>query len=110
MLARIKKNDKVVVLSGRDKGKQGHVVTVDTKKQRLLVKDVCMVTRHIKAKQQGETSRISREESYIPSFKVMPICPACKKPCRIIVRQLEARGGTSDNKKVRACHRCKEAF
>ena len=104
MLARIKKDDLVVVLSGRDKGKQGHVITVDVKKQLLMVKGACIVTRHIKAKRQGESSRIAKEEGFMPFCKVMPICPSCKKPCRVHVRVLD------DNKKSRACHRCKEAF
>lgn len=104
MLARIKKDDLVVVVSGRDKGKQGHIVAIDHKKERVLVKDVAIVTRHIKAKRQGEKSRIAKEESFIQFCKVMPICPSCKKRCRIQVKMLD------DNKKARICNKCKEAF
>ena len=99
MLERIKKDDIVIVISGRDKGKQGHVVVVDRKKERLLVKGLGLVTRHIKARRQGEKSKIAKEESYFPFCKVMPVCPACKKRCRI---QIQAN--------ARICHRCKEAF
>lgn len=99
MLARIKKDDLVVVTSGRDKGKQGHIVLIDRKKEQALVKGVAIVTRHIKARRQGETSRISKEESFVPFCKLMPICPACKKRCRVVVKN-----------KLRACHHCKEAF
>jgi len=99
MLARIKKDDLVVVTSGRDKGKQGHVIIIDKEKERVAVKGAGLVTRHIKARRQGETSRIAKEESFLAMSKVMPICPSCKKPCRVTVKN-----------KLRACHRCKEAF
>lgn len=104
MLSRIKKNDSVVVISGKDKGKQGSVITVDPKNDTVLVKDVAVVTRHVKARRSGEKSRITKEESFIPLCKVMPVCPACKKACRVHIKNLD------DGKKTRACHRCKEAF
>ncbi|MFC1894941.1 50S ribosomal protein L24 [Candidatus Dependentiae bacterium] len=105
MLSRIKKNDLVLVISGKDKGKQGSVIDLDKKYDKALVKDIAIVTKHIKAKKSGEKSRISKEESYIPLCKVMPICPSCKKPCKMQVKFLE------DGKdKIRICHRCKEAF
>jgi large subunit ribosomal protein L24 len=104
MIARIKKDDLVTVLSGKDKGKQGHVISIDNKKERVLVKGIAIVTRHVKARKQGETSRIAKEESYVPVCRVMPICPSCKKRCRVQVRVLD------DGKTVRSCHHCKEAF
>ena len=60
MLARIKRDDLVKVVSGKDKGKQGQVISIDIKKDRALVKGVCIVTKHLKAKRQGEKSRISK--------------------------------------------------
>ncbi len=104
MLNRVKKNDTVVVISGRDKGKQGQIIKVDSKKKLILVKDVGVVTRHIKARKSGEKSRIAKEEGFITFCKVMPVCPSCKKACRIQTKFLE------DRKKTRICHRCKEAF
>ncbi len=104
MLSRIKKNDTVVVLSGRDKGKKGVVLSVDTKKDLVLIKDIAIITRHLKAKKAGEKSRISREESPVPMCKVMPICSTCKKPCRVQIKFLE------QGDKARTCARCKEAF
>ena len=104
MLCRIKKNDAVVVISGRDKGKQGQVIKVDSKKNLVLVKDVAVLTKHVKARRSGEKSRISKEESFIGIYKVQPVCPSCKKPCRVQVKIL------SEGKKVRVCHHCKEAF
>lgn len=104
MLSRVKKNDSVIVLSGRDKGKQGLVIDVDHKKGTVVVKDIELVTRHVKARKTGQKSGIIKEESPIPLHKVMPICPSCKKPCRVQVKFLE------ENDKARICHRCKEAF
>ena len=65
MVARIKKNDTVVVLSGKDKDKKGTVIEVLPKKGKVLVKDIALVTRHVKARKQGEVSGIKKEESYI---------------------------------------------
>lgn len=110
MLGRIKKDDLVVVIAGKDKGKQGHVIAIDHGKGRVLVKDVCLVTRHIKAKRQGEKSRIAKEEGPIHFCKVMPICPSCKKPCRVQVRMLEEGKEGKHPAKVRVCCHCKEAF
>ena len=104
MLSRIRKNDNVIVVSGRDKGKQGAVIAVDSKKGQVLVKGIGVVTKHVKAKKQGEKSRIAKEEVFLNSCKVMPVCPSCKKPCRVGVKFLD------DGKKVRSCHRCKESF
>jgi large subunit ribosomal protein L24 len=104
MLSRIKKNDSVVVLSGKDKGKQGLVISVDQKDGVALVQDVGVVTRYIKARKAGEKNRMVREEHPIMMCKIMPICPSCKKPCRVQVRFQEG------SEKARVCGRCKESF
>ena len=104
MLARVKKNDTVMILSGKDNGKISTVISVYPKDDKVLVKDVGVVTRHIKQTQRGKKSGIVKEERPIPLAKVMPVCPACKKPCRIQVKTLD------ENNKVRICNRCKEAF
>jgi large subunit ribosomal protein L24 len=105
MLSRVRKNDVVLVMSGKDKGKQGHVISVDHKKNLVVVKDVGIITRHIKPRRSGDKGKIVKEECAIPLCKVMPICPACKKACRVQVRFLEG-----DEQKARMCNRCKESF
>ena len=105
MLVRIKKDDLVLVISGKDKGKQGQVALVDTKADKIVVKGVSLLTKHVKPRRQGEKGGIKKEEAFVDLSKVMPICPACKKPCRVQTKTLEG-----DGKKVRICHRCKEAF
>jgi large subunit ribosomal protein L24 len=104
MLARVRKNDTVVVLSGKDKGKRGLVLSVYPKKGLALVKDVGIVTRHIKARGDGKKGGIVKEERPVFLDRVMPICSACKKPCRIQAVVLDT------GEKVRVCGRCKEAF
>lgn len=104
MIARIKKNDTVEVLAGRDRGKRGTVLEVEPKKGKVLVKDVAMVTRHLKARKQGETGGIKKMEAFIDLSKVMPVCKACGKPCRVNAKLLD------DGAKVRMCNRCKEVF
>lgn len=103
MLGRIRKNDMVQVISGKDKGKQGRVIVVNPKKEKALVKGISIVTRHVKAKRQGQQSGIIKEESYVSLCIVMPVCSRCKKSCRVRTKH-------GDDKKMRVCHRCEEAF
>ncbi len=104
MVARIKKNDTVVVLSGRDKGKHGPIIDVLRKKGKVVVKGVAFVTKHVKARKTGEISGIRKEESFVDVSKVMPICTSCKKACRTNTKMLE------NGKRARICNRCKEIF
>jgi len=103
-MMRVKKSDKVIVISGKDKGKKADVIAILPKKGKIKIKDVAVVTRHAKARKQGETSGIRKEESYISLSKVMPICPSCKKPSRVGAINLK------DGKKARVCGRCKEVM
>lgn len=103
-MMRIKKNDKVMVISGKDKGKVSDVIAILPKSGKIMIKDVAVMTRHIKPRKQGEKAGIRKSESYISLCKVMPVCPACKKPCRVGVATL------NDGKKARVCGQCKEVM
>lgn len=70
-MSSIKKGDSVYVLTGKDRGKKGVVIAILPKKGKVMVKDVAVVTRHVKAKKQGETSGIKREEQYIDISNVV---------------------------------------
>ena len=105
-LHRIKKNDTVMVISGKDKDKQGQVIDVLSKKGKVSsvrIQGLGLVKRHTKARKQGEVSAIKQIEMCFDVSKVMPVCPSCKKPCRL-------NSTTSDDKKARMCNRCKEVF
>ena len=96
---KIRKDDKVVVLSGRDKGKEGKVLRVDPQAGKVVVEGVLMATKHRKARKQGEESAIIKMETPIYASKVMLVCPKCGKPTRI-------GHAVVDGKKVRACKKC----
>ena len=96
----IRKNDKVVVLSGRDKGKQGEVLRAMPKEGKVVVQGVSVATKHQKARKQGDESSIIKVETPIYACKVMVVCPKCGKPTRI------AHKITDDGKKVRVCKHC----
>jgi large subunit ribosomal protein L24 len=101
-MARIKKNDNVMILSGKDKGKQGSVLDICPKKDHVMVKGAGILIKHVKARRQGDVSGIRHEEGWLHLSNVMPICSACKSPCRINAKRLE------NGKKVRMCNNCKE--
>ena len=103
-MMRIKKNDKVKVIAGKDKGKEGLILDLIPKKDKVKIQGVNVVTRHIKARRQGETSGIRKSESFIYASNVMPICSACNKPCRVGSKKLE------NGKYVRTCGHCKEVI
>lgn len=103
-MMRIKKNDTIVVLTGKDKGKQGIVVDIVVDKNLVKVAGVAMVTKHYKARRQGETSAIKKQESFINLSNVMLISPIDSKPCRVNFKVLE------DGSKVRVCNRTKQVI
>jgi len=103
-MLRIKKNDTVVVLTGKDKGKKGVVIDISLKKGKVKVRGVAIVTRHVKAKKQGDVSAIKKEEGYIDCSNVMPVCPKTGEPTRVNFIN------SKDNRKVRASNTSKESF
>ena len=96
----VKKNDKVVVLSGKDKGKQGEVLRAMPAEGKVVVQGVSVATKHQKARKQGEESSIIKVETPIYACKVMVVCPKCSKPTRV------AHKVGADGKKVRVCKHC----
>ena len=95
----IKKDDLVVVLSGKDKGKQGKVLAVMPKESKVIVEKVNVVSRHTKPRKQGEEGGIIQKEIPLYASKVMTVCPKCSKPTRVAHK---VEGG----KKVRVCKHC----
>ena len=99
MSMNVKKNDTVVVLSGKDKGKQGKVLTVMPDAGKVIVEKVNMVSRHTKPRQQGQQGGILQKEAPIYACKVMTVCPKCNMPPRPAHK-------VEDGKKVRVCKHC----
>ncbi|MCL1835172.1 MAG: 50S ribosomal protein L24 [Oscillospiraceae bacterium] len=96
----VKTNDTVVVLSGRDKGKQGKVMRADPKGGKLLVQGVNVAKRHQKPRKQGEEGGIIKKETPIYASKVMRVCPKCDKPTK------PAHSFDEDGRKFRVCKKC----
>ena len=96
----IRKDDLVVVLSGKDKGKQGKVLGTVPGSLKVVVEGINMVTCHVKPRKQGEQGGIVKKEAPIYACKVQKVCPKCNKPTRPAHKLLE--GG----KKVRVCKKC----
>ncbi len=95
----IRKDDKVVVLSGKDKGKQGKILTADPKAAKVIVEGVNVATKHQKPRKQGEEGGIIKVETPIYASKVQLVCPKCGKATRV-GHKIE------DGKKVRVCKKC----
>ena len=95
----VKKNDTVVVLSGKDKGKQGKVLSVDPEARKVVVEKVNVASRHQKPRRQGEEGGIIQKETPIYACKVMTVCPKCNKATRV-AHKIEG------DKKVRVCKHC----
>lgn len=96
---KIKKNDKVVVLSGKDKGKQGKVLGTVPSEAKVVVEGINMVTCHVKPRKQGETGGIVQREAAMYASKVQVVCPKCNKGTRI-AHKIE------NGKKTRVCKHC----
>ena len=96
---KIKKDDTVVVLSGKDKGKQGKVLSADPKGQKVIVEGVNVATKHRKPRSQQEEGGIIKMETPIYVSKVQLYCPACKKGVRVGFK-------IADGKKTRVCKSC----
>lgn len=96
----IKKDDTIVVLSGKDKGKRGKVLATLPKSGKVIVENINMVSRHTKPRKQGDQGGILRKEAPIYACKVMRVCPKCSQPTRGAHKLL------ADGKKVRVCKKC----
>lgn len=102
-MMRIRKNDTVIILTGKDKNKRGTILEVQSDRNKVLVKGIGMTIRHQKARRKGEISMIKEQEAPIEISNVMPVCPACHRPCRVNV-------AVGAENKMRACNRCKSNF
>ena len=101
---RIKKDDTVVVITGRDKGKKGKVRFAYPKNNRLLVEGVNFVKRHARATGQVRQAGIIEREEHIHASDVMLVCSKCNQPVKVGYRYL------ADSKKVRFCRSCNEVI
>ncbi|MFH1015633.1 MAG: 50S ribosomal protein L24 [Chloroflexota bacterium] len=101
---KIRKNDTVLVTTGKDKGKKGKVRFAYPKDNRIIVEGINFIKKHSKAKGQVRQAGIIELEVSISTANVMLLCNKCNKPARVGYRFLE------DGRKVRFCRVCKEVI
>ena len=95
----IKKDDTVVVLSGDSKGVKGKVIAASPEEGKVIVEGANVVSKHTKARRQGEKSQIVKTEGAIYACKVALYCPKCDKAVRTKIQVV-------DGKKIRVCAKC----
>ena len=100
---KIKLNDNVFVIAGKDRSKSGKVIRIDAKNEKVVVEKLNMRTKHIKKTQTSPGSKVTFEAA-MPVSNVMALCPQCKKTTRVGYIKLES------GKKQRVCKKCNESL
>jgi large subunit ribosomal protein L24 len=100
----VRRGDKVLVLSGKDKGKKGKVIATYPRLGKVKVESVNMIKKHAKPTRKVPQGGIREMEAPFPASKVMVVCPACSKPTRVAKKEL------SDERRVRSCRKCGESL
>jgi len=101
---KIRKNDTVLVMAGKDRGKRGKVRFAYPKKNRVVVEGINFIKKHSRARGQARQAGIIDLEAPIAVSNVMLLCGKCNRPTRVGFTSLE------DGKKVRVCCKCKEVI
>jgi large subunit ribosomal protein L24 len=101
---KIKSNDKVIVIAGKDKGKKGKVTKVIPKINKIVVEGINIVKKHIKPKRKGEKGQKVSVNMPINVSNVSLICPKCTRPTRV------GYSVTESGDKYRVCRKCKESI
>lgn len=103
MAFKIKKDDTVMVLSGKDRGKQGKVIACYPKTGKVMVEGINVLTKHTKPRRQGEMGGRIETEGAIYASKVIPVCSKCNKTTRVAYK-------IDGDKKIRVCKKCGESL
>lgn len=100
---KVKLNDQVVVIAGKEKGKKGKITKILSKQERIVVEKLNIRTKHIK-KSQGKAGERVQFEAPMHISNVMLVCPNCGKNARVGYKKLKT------GKKQRICKKCKESI
>jgi len=103
-MMKIRKNDTILVIAGKDKGKKGKVRYAYPKEERLLVDGINFIKRHTRATKQIRQAGIIEREAPIRVSNVMLMCSRCNRPARVGFQILD------DGRKVRVCRSCGEVI
>ncbi len=99
---RLRKGDRVYIVSGKDKGKEGKILRRDVAKDTIVVENINIVTKSSRPNQKNPRGGFLKMEAPINASKAMLVCPSCGKPTRI------ARAFLDSGNKVRVCKKCGE--
>lgn len=100
---KVKKNDLVLVIKGKDKGKKGKVIKALPKQNRILVEGINLAKKHLKPKRQGAKGEIVLIPRPLSVSNVKVICPICSQPTRIGYQ-------ITEKEKLRKCKKCQGTF
>lgn len=100
---KIKKNDNIIMLSGKDKGKQGKILRVFSERGKAMIEGLNLMIKHIRPRKQGEKGERVEMPRAVSIGKVQVVCPKCSKPTRV-AWQIEG------DKKERVCKKCLRTF
>jgi large subunit ribosomal protein L24 len=100
----IKKNDTVIVIVGKEKGKSGRVLSVYPSKDQVLIEKINIIKKHMKPTRKYTQGGIIEKEAPLNISNVMLVCPKCSKPTRI------GNSLMQDGRKLRTCRKCREVI
>lgn len=100
---KIKTNDKVKILSGKDKGKLGKVVQVFPEEGKLVVEGMNVIKKHLKTRSKNEKGQVLELAAPFFSSKAQLVCPKCEKPVRVGYK-------IENDKKIRVCRKCGQSI
>lgn len=101
---KIKKDDNILVVAGKDKGKKGKVRFAHPEKNRVIIEGINFIKKHSKARGAAKQAGIIDLEAPVHISNIMLVCDKCGKPCRIGYKKLE------DGRRVRVCRVCNEVI
>ena len=96
---KIKKNDTVLIISGKDRGRKGKVFRVFPRKEKIMVEGINIKKKHIRPKKAGQKGQIIKLSAPLPVSNVKLLCLKCNKPTRVGYKII-------DKKKIRICKKC----
>ena len=109
---KVRRGDLVQILSGKDRGKQGRVLEAFPRERRVIVENLNIVKRHVRPRPLQNTNRMGgtqmqpggviEKPAPLPVGNVMVVCPVCRRPTRVGIREKEAKSGTI---RTRVCRR-----
>lgn len=99
---KLRKNDTVIITAGKDQGRQGKILEINRRPQKVVVAGANKYKRHIKPRDKKQAGQIIDRERPLPVANVALLCPKCQQPTRVGYKF------NRENKKVRICNKCKE--